>query len=173
MFGAALTEVWANMPPIEEVYRVLDEWGIGDRGLGDDAARRRYARFEGVDFGVAPREAWPKLRQDLLEFEEHLAAEQHDVGLVEEFPFAIELKKNVRIHQKPTPLPPEQREWVNREFAAMEAQGVVRRVPDAQFTSKVVLVAEGQQGQDFRLCVNFVDLNQMTKDMEYSMKDAW
>ncbi len=26
-------------------------------------------RFEGVDFGVAPPEAWGKLRRDLLEFE--------------------------------------------------------------------------------------------------------
>lgn len=55
----------------------------------------------------------------------------------------------------------------------MVQAGVVRRVPDAKFTSKVVLVEEGQQGQDYRMCVNFVDLNQATVEQEYSMKDTW
>ena len=55
----------------------------------------------------------------------------------------------------------------------LEKSGVVRRVADAKFTSKVVLVEEGQQGQDYRMCVNFVDLNQMTVDQEYAMKDTW
>ena len=41
----------------------------------------------------------------------------------------------------------------------LELSGVVRRAPSAQFTSKVVLVEEGQDGQSFRLCLNFVDLN--------------
>ena len=62
---------------------------------------------------------------------------------------------------------------MNREVALLEKSGVVRRVADAKFASKVVLVEEGQQGQDFRMCVNFMDLNQMTVNQEYAMKDTW
>lgn len=51
--------------------------------------------------------------------------------------------------------------------------GVLKRAPTARFTSKVVLVEEGQEGQDFRMCYNFVDLNQMTKEAKYIMKDTW
>ncbi len=134
------------MPPLEDVHLKLEEWGIGDRGLSDGDARKRYARFEGVDFGVAPPEAWPQLRRDLLEFEHNLAAEQHDVGDVPQYPFKMELLKDTSMHQKPTPLPPDRREWVNREMASLERAGVVKRVPTARFTSKVVLVEEGQQG---------------------------
>jgi hypothetical protein len=111
--------------------------------LGDREACKRYARFEGVDFGVAPKEAWPQLRRDLLEFEPHLAAEQHDVGLVADFPFKLELKKETTVHQKPTPLPPDRREWVNREMDSLLRAGVVKRAPTAKFTSKVVLVEQG------------------------------
>jgi hypothetical protein len=121
----------------------LEAWGIGDRSLTDGAARKRYARFEGVDFGVAPEGAWGKLRQDLLEFEDYLAAEQHDVGTVPDYPFSMELRRDTSVHQKPTPLPPHQREWVNKEMASLEQAGVVKRVPTAKFTSKVVLVEEG------------------------------
>jgi hypothetical protein len=62
---------------------------------------------------------------------------------------------------------------VNNEMKQLELSGVVRRAPTAQFTSKVVLVEEGQDGQSFRLCLNFVDLNQMTKESKYVMKDTW
>lgn len=111
--------------------------------LSDEAARKRYARFDGADFGVAPKEAWGKLRRDLLEFEDHLAAEQHDVGNVPDYPFSMELRRDTSVHQKPTPLPPHQRAWVNQEMASLERAGVVKRVPTAKFTSKVVLVEEG------------------------------
>ncbi len=116
-FGATLEDTWASMPDIGEVHRQLDEWGIGDRQLSDESARKRYARFSGVDFGVAPPEAWGKLRRDLLEFEDHLAAEQHDVGDVPAYPFSMELRREASVHQKPTPLPPQQRAWVNQEMA--------------------------------------------------------
>ena len=50
------------------------------------------------------------------------------------------------MHQKATPLPPDRREWVNKEFEKLLIAGVVRRAPTAQFTSKVVLVEEGLDG---------------------------
>jgi hypothetical protein len=137
----------------------LEDWGIWDEGLTEDQAAHRYVRFEGVTFGVAPPEAHRKLRRDLLEFEPFLASEQHDVGLVPEFPFTLKLKREGEVHQKPTPLPPDKREWVAREFDDLLKAGVVKRVSTARFTSKVVLVEQGQDGQDYRMCINFVDLN--------------
>jgi hypothetical protein len=47
---------------------------------------------------VAPEAAWEKLRRDLLEFEEHIACEQHAVGCVTGFPFKLELKKDATMH---------------------------------------------------------------------------
>ena len=43
---------------------------------------------------MAPQEAWGKLRRDLLVVEDHLASEQHAVGLVEEFPFTLVAKRD-------------------------------------------------------------------------------
>ena len=57
------------------------------------------------------------MRRKLLEFEPFLACRQHDVGLVTEFPFSLTPRPGQRgSHQKPTPLPPTRREWVNREI---------------------------------------------------------
>jgi hypothetical protein len=94
----------------------LEEWGIWDEGLSWEQAQHRYARFWGVSFGVAPPEVWGRLRRDLLEFEGNLASEQHAVGLVPEFPFKLTAKPGASVHQKPTPLTSDRREWVNREF---------------------------------------------------------
>jgi hypothetical protein len=55
----------------------------------------------------------------------------------------------------------------------LEKSGVVKRSSTAKFTSKVVLVEEGQEGQSFRMCLNFVDLNQATREAKYIMKDTW
>lgn len=145
MFGGiSLEDTWRDMPPPEVVAATLVDWGVWDEGLTEDEARHRYARFQGVDFGVAPREEWPRLRRDLLPFEEHLASQQHDVGLVKEFPFKLTPKAKARgVHQKPTPLNKERREWVAREFEALLKSGVVKRAPTAICTSKVVLVEEG------------------------------
>ncbi len=63
---------------------------------------------------------------------------------MEEFPFKLELKRDTAsVHQKPRPLPPARREWVDREIEELMASGVLRRAPTAKFTSKVVLVEEG------------------------------
>ncbi len=161
------------MPQQKEVEEQLEEWGVWEDGLSAEQAQHRYARFAGVDFGVAPKKEWGRMRRDLLEFEPYLASEQHAVGLVPNFPFSLKPKGGVRVHQKPTPLPPDCREWVNREFQALLEAGVVKRAPTARFTSKVVLVEEGQNGQDYRMCINFVDVNQLTEEEKYAMKDTW
>ena len=65
---------------------------------------------------------------------------------MEDFPFMLTPKRVEGVHQKPTPLPPDRQEWVNREFAELLKAGVVQRAPTAICTSKVVLVEEGQNG---------------------------
>lgn len=52
---------------------MLKEWGVYEEGMSDVRAQERYVRFDGVSFGVAPKEVWPELRRDLLEFEGGLA----------------------------------------------------------------------------------------------------
>ena len=44
-------------------------------------------RFSEVRFGIAPVERWPGLRRELLKVEYALAAHQHNVGYVGEYPF--------------------------------------------------------------------------------------
>ncbi len=48
---------------------------------------------------------------------------------------------------------------------------MVERVSEVAVASKVVLVDQGQSGQDYRLCVNFVDLNAHTVHPGYPMQD--
>jgi hypothetical protein len=47
------------------------------------------------------------------------------------------------------------------------AKGVVERVSGVEFASNVVLVKDGQSGQDYRICGNFPDLNACTKLLQY------
>jgi hypothetical protein len=53
----------------------------------------------------------------------------------------------------------------------LEDQGVIERVPTATAASNVVLVAEGQTGQDYRLCTNFTDLNAITVVKYYPLPE--
>ena len=61
------------MPAGRELREKLVGMGIWDEGMTEEAAQKRYARFEGTEFGVAPKEVWGKLRRDLLEFEHRCA----------------------------------------------------------------------------------------------------
>lgn len=56
-------------------------------------------------------------------------------------------------------------------LADLETQGIVERVPTASAASNIVLVAEGQTGQDYRLCTNFTDLNALTKVRFYPIPE--
>lgn len=103
----------------------------------------RFCRFSGVEFGVAPAELWPQLRRDLLEFEAHLACRQSDVGLVPDYPFNPKVKPGTKVFQRPTPLPPDQREWVRKEMLKMESMGVLERVATCDSACGVVLVEQG------------------------------
>jgi hypothetical protein len=54
------------MPQEEDIDRTLQGWGIWEEGLDRTKKEERFARFEGVEFGQAPRDRWPDLRRDLL-----------------------------------------------------------------------------------------------------------
>ena len=87
---------------------------------------------------------WPQLRRDLLQFESHLACRQDDIGLVADYPFDPGVKPGTKVFQRPTPLPPAQREWVRKEVEKMERAGVLRRVSSCESACGVVLVEQGQ-----------------------------
>jgi hypothetical protein len=115
-FGATLDEQWEGLPPMTEVVDSLKTWGIYDDKLNKLKMQERFVRFQGVTFGRAPQEAWPRLRGELLEFEHGLACRQGDVGLVKGFVYDPGIKPTARVFHKPTPLPPEKRRWVQGEM---------------------------------------------------------
>lgn len=98
MFGVSLEEVWDTMPTDDEVRAQLAEWGVLESHLSAVQAQHRYARFAGLDLGVAPKQEWGRMRRELLEFEPYLASEQHAVGLVPSFPFSLKPKPGARVH---------------------------------------------------------------------------
>ena len=53
----------------------------------------------------------------------------------------------------------------------LEASGVVKRVSQCECACNVVLVEQGQQGQDYRMCYNFVELNPYTEDIQYAIQE--
>jgi hypothetical protein len=45
--------------------------------------------------------------------------------------------------------------------------GVVKEVATCECAVSVVLVEQGQEGQDYRVCSNFIDLNPYTELIQY------
>lgn len=74
--------------------------------LSEWARRRRFVRFLGVTFGVAPPEEWGRLCYDLLAVEEGLACEQTAFGCVHGFELDINVPDDVKFAHRPTPLGP-------------------------------------------------------------------
>ena len=70
------------------------------------------------------------MRRELLEFEDLLACHQHDVGLVEEFPFDPKVHPDCRVYHRATPFPPDRRQWVRKECADLVASVVLERADD-------------------------------------------
>lgn len=65
-FGTTFDDLWDDLPPLQDIKKILKEWGVYDDGLEDVQYMERYCRFEGVEFGIAPLEKWPSMRRDLL-----------------------------------------------------------------------------------------------------------
>ena len=56
-------------------------------------------------------------------------------------------------------------------MADLETQGIVEQVPTVSAAISIVLVAEGQTGQNYPLCTNFTDLNALTKVRFYPIPE--
>ena len=87
------------------------------------------------------------------------------------FEYDPKINPKAKVFHKPTPFPPDKRKWVQKEMRKLESSGVVRRVPTCRCAANVVLVENGQQGQDFRMCCNFVDLNPHTAAVHYPIPE--
>ena len=51
-------------------------------------------------------------------------------------------------------------------------KGIVEPVSGVKCASSVVLVGQGQSGQDYRLCANVTDLNARTQLQKYPIADC-
>ena len=68
---------------------------------------------------------------------------------------------------KPIYYPPKARKWLKEYMQSLERLGVVRKADTLReqppvFTCSVVLVEQGQSGQDYRACANVPDVNHRT-----------
>ena len=90
----------------------LREWGIYEPTLLEQKLKVRWVLFHDVKFGIVPPEVWPELRRSLLEFEPMLAARQHDVGLVADYPFDPCVPEDTCVIPQPYPYEPEKRAWL-------------------------------------------------------------
>ena len=92
---------------------------------------------------------------------------QEAIGKVDAFEFKIPMGDKTPFCHKPIYYPPKARKWLKEYMASLERMGVVRKVDTLRekpptFTCSVLLVAQGQSGQDFRACANVPDVNHRT-----------
>ena len=71
--SSSLDEVWAALPDLATVDKELDDWGIPGVGRTPRQREERWVRFKAIEWGMAPTHEWPRLRQDLLRFEDGIA----------------------------------------------------------------------------------------------------
>lgn len=62
------------------------------------------------------------------------------MGLCAEFPYDPKVRPGTRVYNKPTPLPPDRRAWVQREMEKLERSGVMKRVATCECACNMVLV---------------------------------
>ena len=77
-----------------------------------DNLNEHWVRFSEVGFGIALVKCWPDLWRKLLEVEHGLAAHQHDVGYVGEYPFNPAIPKGVRVLLHPFPHDHDKHTWL-------------------------------------------------------------
>lgn len=106
-----------------------------------------------------------------MEFEAHLAAHQHDVGYVGEFPFDPGVPAHTRVVPKPYQHEPEKRQWLRTEMQQMCDHGVLERTDDVTCAGGVVLVEGQKEGTRFRFCTDFRDINARSAQKVYPLPD--
>ena len=156
------------MPPLppdrEEGWEAwLREFDLWDDTHTEERAYRRYLTFSRVKFGAAPRDVWPKLFGDLLEFESSLVFGSGHIGLVN-MPFNFRVTDPRPIRETAIPYPKAERAWLRQYCEEQCRLGVLREVkrgiePDPVFIETFVLVRGGQSAQDYRACANLVRTN--------------
>lgn len=62
------------------------------------------------------------------------------MGTAKEYPYDPKVAEGTKVFLKPTPLPPDRREWVRKEMEKLEKSGVVKRVEHCECAVNVVLV---------------------------------
>ena len=100
---------------------------------------------------MAPVDVWPKLGQDLLEFEMLIECHQHDIGMVKGFWFDINMPSHVKVHHQPREFNARQREWVGKEIDKLVYCGVVCMAEKVHCAINLVLVEGQQSGQEYRV----------------------
>ncbi len=118
-------------------------------------------------FGLVPEEEQGRFLQQLLPWEHGFWYGQEEIGYTKDYSFNIPVRDDTSFCHKPIYCPPKAREWLLEYMQSLESLGVVRKVDTLRenpptFTCFVVLVAQGQSGQDFRACANVPDVNYHT-----------
>ena len=72
--------------------------------------------------------------------------------------FDIKLHNNSEFFHRAIPYKREQREFIKAEMKSWTDKGIVEPISGVKCASSVVLVSQGQSGQDYCLCVNVTDL---------------
>ena len=88
------------------------------------------------------------------------------------YDFDLMVPLHVSIHMKPTPLPPEKAAWVETKMQEYVRAGIAKKFERCRCSCNVVLVDQGQSGQDYRLCSNFTKVNPHSVQPSYLMPDA-
>ena len=83
-------------PSLEEMKAWLGKFRLLDPHLSDPLVVRRYNVFSTVDLSSVPEPDWMYYFQELLPFENGLAASQSDIGNVASHPYAVEVLPSLR-----------------------------------------------------------------------------
>ena len=140
------------MPPLPPNRKEGWEAWLQEFGLWDDTdtyerVYHRYLTFSQVKFGAAPREVWPKLFRDLLEFDSSLVFGSGHIGLVN-MPFNLHVTNPRPICETAIPYPRAEWAWLRQYCKEQCRLGVLREVrrriePDPVFIKTFVLVPGG------------------------------
>ena len=88
-----------------------------------------------------------------------IACHQHDIGMVKDFWFDVNMPSHVRVHHQPHKFNARQREWVAKEIDELVRCGVVCRAEKVHCAGNLVLVEGQQSGQSYHICYNAIDIN--------------
>jgi hypothetical protein len=131
-----------------------------------------------VKFGPnVPKKDQLYFLQRLLPITNYLAVEQTDLGLIHhpKFEYKLVLKDPTPIQEKPIIYPPHVEAWLDEQIDIMLKTGRISELgPEepAPMVTALVLVPEGQTGQDYRICQNLIPVNKRTPELQQPCGDT-